>query len=208
MTSAETVAGGETVSGGETVAAGETVTGVRLADRAAIAEVLARYCHAVDHLDWDELATVYHEDATDRHGAYRGSAAGFLEWVKPQFTARFSGTMHAISNVLIDFEGDHAVVRCQVRADHLIKDEYGGGIFQFWGDYDDVFERRGGEWKILHRVVVRRFVNVVPKADTNGGGFTLAPGTGYAEYARSRDDPTYWDPRRIAAACNPTEVLP
>jgi ketosteroid isomerase-like protein len=190
----------------------ETVTATRQADRTAITEVLARYCHAVDHLDWDELATVYHEDATDRHGAYRGSAAGFLEWVKPQFTTRFAGTMHAIGNVLIDFEGDRAVVHCQVKADHLIKDSYGGGIFQFWGDYVDVFERRGGHWKILHRVVVRRFANVVPKADDNGGGFALSAGTGYVEYARTPDDPTYWDPRRIGAECSstrsahPTEV--
>jgi hypothetical protein len=50
-------------------------------------------------------------------------------------------------------------------------------------------------------VVVRRFANVVRKADTNGSGFTLSPGTGYAEYTRTEDDPTYWDPRRIAAEC-------
>jgi ketosteroid isomerase-like protein len=183
--------------------AAPTTPAARLADRAAITEVLARYCHAVDHLDWDELAAVYHEDATDRHGAYRGSAAGFLEWVKPQFTTRFAGTMHAISNVLIDFdpETDRAVVRCQVRADHLIKDEYGGGVFQFWGDYVDVFEQRAGQWKILHRAVVRRFANVLPKADTNGAGFALSAGTGYAEYERTPGDPTYWDAGQIAAAC-------
>ena len=62
----------------------------------------------MDHLDWAELASVYHEDATDRHGAYQGSAAGFLEWVKPQFTARFSATMHSISNVAIDLDGPRA----------------------------------------------------------------------------------------------------
>jgi hypothetical protein len=38
----------------------EPMTAGRLADRAAITDVLARYCHAVDHLDWDELASVYH----------------------------------------------------------------------------------------------------------------------------------------------------
>ena len=179
------------------------MTGGQLADRAAITAVLARYCHAVDHLDWDELASVYHEDATDRHGAYQGSAAGFLEWVRPQFTARFTATMHSVSNVLIDLDGHRALSRCQVRADHLIKDELGGGIFQFWGDYVDVFEQRAGQWKILHRVVVRRFVHVVPPSTTNGGDFTLAPGGGYVEYSRSRDDPTYWDLARIAAACAP-----
>lgn len=179
----------------------ETMTAVRLADRAAITEVLARYCHAVDHLDWDELASVYHVDATDRHGAYRGPAAGFIEWVKPQFTGRFAGSMHAISNVQIDFDGDRARVRCQVRADHLIRDSHGGGVFQFWGDYVDVFEQRVGQWRILHRAVVRRFANLVTKSDSNGGGFTLSAGTGYAEYARSGDDPTYWDQRRIADEC-------
>jgi hypothetical protein len=179
------------------------VTGGQLADMAAITAVLARYCHAVDHLDWDELASVYHEDATDRHGAYQGSATGFLEWVKPQFTARFTATMHSISNVAIDLDGPRALSRCQVRADHLIKDELGGGIFQFWGDYVDVFERRAGHWKILHRVVARRFVNVVPPSASNGGDFTLAPGGGYVEYARTPDDPTYWDLARIAAACAP-----
>jgi SnoaL-like domain len=177
------------------------MTGDRRADRAAIADVLARYCHAVDHLDWDELASVYHEDGTDRHGAYQGSVAGFLEWVKPQFTGRFAATMHSISNVLVDFDGTRAFSQCQVRADHLVKDELGGGIFQFWGSYVDVFEQRGEQWKILHRIVVRRFVNVVPRSMTNGEHFTLAPGGGYVEYSRSRDDPTYWDLARIAASC-------
>jgi len=177
------------------------MTDSAVADRAAITDVLARYCHAVDHLDWDELASVYHEDATDRHGAYQGSVAGFLEWVKPQFTGRFTATMHSISNVLIEFDGTRAFSQCQVRADHLIKPELGGGIFQFWGSYVDVFEQRAGQWKILNRVVVRRFVNVLPGSATNGGDFTLALGPGYVEYSRSPDDPTYWDLDRIAAAC-------
>jgi len=32
----------------------------------------------------------------------------------------------------------------------------------------------------------------------NGTTLTLAPGAGYVEYARSHDDPTYWDLARIA----------
>jgi len=184
----------------------DTETAARLADRAAIIEVLARYCHAVDHLDWDELASVYHPDATDRHGAYQGSVAGFLEWVKPQFTGRFVATMHSIGNVLVTLDGERALSQCQVRADHLIKPELGGGVFQFWGSYVDVFERRDGQWKILHRVVVRRFVNVLPGLADNGGGFTLAAGPGYVEYSRSHEDPTYWDTDRIAAACAPDQT--
>jgi len=179
------------------------MTDTAAADRAAITEVLARYCHAVDHLDWDELAAVYHPDATDRHGAYQGTAAGFLAWVKPQFTERFAATMHSIGNVLITLDGERALSQCQVRADHLIKPELGGGVFQFWGSYVDAFERRDGQWKILHRVVVRRFVNVLPGSAGNGGGFTLAPGPGYVEYSRSPADPTYWDLDRVAAACAP-----
>jgi ketosteroid isomerase-like protein len=175
----------------------------RADDRAAITEVLARYCHAVDHLDWDELASVYHDDATDRHGAYQGTASGFLEWVKPQFTGRFSATMHSIGNVIVDFDGDRARTQCQVRADHLIKDELGGGIFQFWGSYVDVFARRQGQWRIQHRIVVRRFVNVIPGSLDNGGDFVIAPGSGYVDYTRTTDDPTYWDDERIAAACAP-----
>jgi len=179
------------------------MTADRLGDRAAIEQVLYRYCHAVDHLDWDELAGVYHPDATDRHGAYQGSAAGFLDWVKPQFTGRFTATMHSISNVLIDLDGSRAFSQCQVRADHLIKDELGGGIFAFWGSYVDVFEQRDGQWKILHRVVVRRFANVLAPSASNGADFTLAPGGGYVDYARSHQDPSYWDLAAIAAACAP-----
>jgi hypothetical protein len=187
----------------------------RAEDRAAITEVLARYCHAVDHLDWAELASVYHDDATDRHGAFQGTAAEFLEWVKPQFTGRFSATMHSIGNVIIDFDfdgdgafdgdgdGDLARTQCQVRADHLIKDELGGGIFQFWGSYVDVLTRRDGQWRIQHRIVVRRFVNVIARAMDNGAEFVMAPGSGYVDYTRSTDDPTYWGLERIAAACAP-----
>lgn len=50
-----------------------------LFDREAIRECLYRYCRGIDRADEAALRSAYWEDATDCHGAWNGSAAGFID---------------------------------------------------------------------------------------------------------------------------------
>jgi len=44
----------------------------RLADRAAITDVMYRWCRAVDRLDVEGIRGVFHPDAIDNHGPFIG----------------------------------------------------------------------------------------------------------------------------------------
>src|SRR5512139_1040109 len=54
-----------------------------LSDRQQIEELMSRYAHAVDRHDTDLIRQVYHSDATDWHGPFRGNVEGFIAWVNP-----------------------------------------------------------------------------------------------------------------------------
>ena len=72
-----------------------------LADREAIRECLYRYCRGIDRLDEAALRSAYWPDATDRHGPYQGSAAGFIDWA----LAKLQGggrLVHFLGNILIE----------------------------------------------------------------------------------------------------------
>ena len=52
-----------------------------LIDRKEIYEVLVRYCQGVDRGDVELLKSVYHEDAQDDHGMFKGKGVDFAEWI-------------------------------------------------------------------------------------------------------------------------------
>lgn len=125
-----------------------------LLDRVAIEDCLHRYCHAVDRCDADLLRTVYWPDGTDDHGFWAGNAMDFVDFCIPILKSR-GQTLHAISNIIMRIEGDEARVQCYYDAiERVIGKEGGANDVTFLGRYLDVFERRGGEWKIGRRKVV------------------------------------------------------
>src|SRR3546814_5041871 len=76
----------------------------RIADRLQIQEVLYRYCRAIDRIQTDILASVFHPDAIVDKGDDRGSVTDFIAAV----AARHPGVPHAshmVTNMLIDFLG-------------------------------------------------------------------------------------------------------
>lgn len=122
-----------------------------LADREAIRDVIYRYCRGADRCDIELFKSCYWPDATDCHGFFNGKAHAFAEWVIPHL-AEIQGSVHSITNVLIEIEGSRAFVDSQWRAFHVIPVDEERFIFQQGdGHYLDVMEKRDGEWRILHR---------------------------------------------------------
>lgn len=172
----------------------------RLIDREEIRDVLARYCRHVDRRDWEAVRTVYHPDATDDHGDYRGNIDGFIAWVRERH-AQVAQSMHFTGNVLIEFAADDvAIVETYFVAFQTLGPEAGeaarkilsGGSARpdqpiqtsMFGRYLDRMERRGGPWKIARRVLVLEAIRV----DT-GAAPPLKPE--WAQVRRDRDDPIY-----------------
>lgn len=156
----------------------------RLADRLDIQETLHRYARGVDRKDWDLVRSVYHADAHDDHGNYKGDVEGFIENLKKRH-AFIEQSMHIVTNCVIEFDGpDSAVVESyyityqrllpgagQFRLNYLSRepladDEAMQG--QAIGRYVDRFERRDGSWRIAHRIVVFEVYRGTPTVP--GGG--------------------------------------
>lgn len=142
----------------------------RLNDRIEIQELLYRYARGVDRRDWQAVRAVYHSDAFDDHGNYKGDIDGFIESLQTRH-AHIEQSMHVIANCIIEFDTpDSALVESyfityqrimpsagEGRASYLLRealadDEAVQG--QAIGRYVDRVTRRMGEWRIEKRAVV------------------------------------------------------
>jgi hypothetical protein len=151
----------------------------RIADRMQIQDCIYRWCRAVDRLDYEGMRASFHPDAVDRHGAFDGDIDGLVEWIRARHAA-IPFSMHAVSNMLIEFAGpDRALVETYVRTTQRYPAEARAALDQLAGGragsgdgamdlltcsrYVDRFERRDGEWKIALRTLVadwKQFVEV------------------------------------------------
>ncbi|QVQ52779.1 nuclear transport factor 2 family protein [Spiractinospora alimapuensis] len=125
-----------------------------LRDREAIRDVLYRYCRAVDRADTALLKDCYWPDGFDDHGFFGGNAMEFCDYITP-LLRETTATTHAMSNPIIDLDGDTARVESQVDVLHRLQSESGDLIYE-WIQcrYLDEFAKREGEWRILSRAVV------------------------------------------------------
>jgi hypothetical protein len=123
-------------------------------DGAAIREVQTRYAAGLDRRDWDMVRACFTPDA---QASYNGTALqpgvdAIIEYVRA--VARLRSTMHAVSNVVADLDGDTA--QCEtVTVAYLVRDGEDGGsplIIIRGLRYHDRMVRLDGRWLIAHRV--------------------------------------------------------
>jgi len=145
----------------------------RCNDRAAIHDAIHRWARAVDRRDWSLIPSVFHPDAYDDHGMYKGGVDGLLEWLKERHES-IARSMHCICNLWIEFAGaDRALCETYVIAFQQYRSDGPGGLKHIQAAlgaelagsdgtidilmparYVDHFEQRSGEWKIVKRVTV------------------------------------------------------
>jgi hypothetical protein len=161
-----------------------------LAER-AITAVLYRFARAVDRKDIELLASVYHDGATDDHGAFSGSAEEFVRWVRKGWaTGVLVGSNHVVTNVMIDFDrsGEVASVESYFLAHHSWRGADGDLDDFLGGRYLDRFELRDGEWRIAARRCVWDWGRTMPV--TEDAWFRRVRGT-YTWGTSGPDDPSY-----------------
>ena len=63
-------------------------------------------------------------------------------------------SIHAITNTIVDLNGNRAFCESQWSVVHRLK-KPDGDFLDYWhqGRYLDIFEKRGGEWRILCRTI-------------------------------------------------------
>jgi SnoaL-like domain len=132
-----------------------------LLDREAIRDCLYRYCRGIDRADEAALRSSYWPDGTDRHGAYSGSASGFIDWAMSVLPTR-DRNVHQIHNVLIEFRDGGAAVESYFTAYQRQPGDNGTQQWDLKGRYLDWFEKRSGEWRVKDRTVVFDWVEEMP----------------------------------------------
>ncbi|MFT3821950.1 MAG: nuclear transport factor 2 family protein [Rubrivivax sp.] len=160
-----------------------------LLDREAIRDCLYRYCRGIDRCDEEALRSAYWPDATDRHGAYQGSAQGFIDGALEKLKGSRVRMVHRITNLLIELRGDEALVESYFDAIQEEHDAQGRPMeTSLSGRYLDRFERRNDGWRILARTVVYDRMRQLPMTgELTAESFGLRQPTG----AQRPADPLY-----------------
>lgn len=158
-----------------------------LLDREAIREAMARYCRGIDRLDVDLIKSAYHPDAFDDHGPFKGLRDDFVAWVVPFMRREYVSTSHHLTTQSIEVRGD--IGYAETYAVVVQEKHAGEEILQFVANsrYVDRFERRDGDWRIAHRVVVTD----TARTDTVAPWQGTSPISSLTRGRRDHDDPVY-----------------
>ncbi len=133
----------------------------------AIRQAANRYCRGVDRLDAPLMKSAYWPDAVDDHGVFVGNAYEFCDNVVAGHR-RLVASMHCISNHSINVDlaagtgvGEIYNVSYRLRPG----DDGHNQLDTWWGRYVDRYERRDGEWRIIHRICVHEWTKTEPAGD-------------------------------------------
>lgn len=154
----------------------------------AIKHRLLQYCRGIDRCDEELVAGVYHPDATDDHGAFKGLGTEFAAYAIHTLRKYMDATQHSISEPYIQFvDRTTAHVETYVLAVHRRHDDAGVYLERFGGRYVDRFERRNGDWRIADRICIHEW-DAKERVE-----LAWAPGR-FTEGNRDRTDPAYPPP--------------
>ena len=142
---------------------GSTPSPSETADRLAILEILALHSRGLDRCDGTTLSDCYWPEAEVDYGSYKGPAQPFAQLVTQVLAEQYELTRHGLGNSLIELSGDSARCETCVSAGHLLQG--GAEDLHFYGRYLDQLEKRGSQWKILHRQVVMDWSKRLPVVD-------------------------------------------
>ena len=135
----------------------------QIRDQFAITRVIHQVARALDRRDKPLLQACFWPDATDDHGVFSGNALDFVDWVMGRDPEPYVRTQHNITNLLVDLTGDRAAGEAYFIAYHRMAAEATDVIVA--GRYLDRFERRAGEWRIVHRHAVYEWTTHAPASD-------------------------------------------
>jgi len=129
-------------------------------DRQEIGDVLIRYATAIDGRDWNLLRGCFTADCAVDYGPV-GSWSGVEELVTFMVAAHAGAghTLHRVTNVVAEVDGDDATARAYV--DALIMNPDGSGGVTAAGSYADRLVRTADGWQIATRTFTpARFASV------------------------------------------------
>lgn len=141
-------------------------------DRQAIADLIYRYCRAMDRIDVALGYSIWHEDGLADYGDdFQGRGRDFIDHVCAQHRRTLCHS-HQISNILIELDGERAGSESYVAASLRVMAGAQLKQISVWGRYIDRWSRRDGVWGIDKRIAIRDFDetrDVAPLSTNNVG---------------------------------------
>lgn len=132
-----------------------------LFEREQIRETIYRVSRAMDRADEALFRSCYQEDAWDDHGYFKGPVSEF----RPGSIFRPPNVLsvnHFMGNILIELAGDVATAESYYLANQRAESDGKLVDTSFGGRYVDRFEKRGGVWKIAHRMTIFDWTRIDP----------------------------------------------
>lgn len=137
-----------------------------LSDRMEIEQVIYRYCRGIDRGDREMIRSVYHPDARDDHGTFKGAGIEFADLIVDSMDQQTMAAQHHITNIYIELHGNRAHVESYFLAFHPTGTGSAETLARMGGRYLDLFEKREGKWLIADRKVVSDWTRTSMSGDT------------------------------------------
>jgi hypothetical protein len=121
--------------------------------REAIRNCVARMARGEDRRDATLISGAFWPDGRADYGVFEGSFAEYLAWVVPGAEA-IHNTQHVLGQSFIELDGDTAKAETHVISYHRV--DMGSEVRDtcIGGRYLDTMDKRGGEWRIVHRLML------------------------------------------------------
>ena len=127
----------------------------RLAAEAEITRLLHTYAHAVDRGDLEVVRSCYWDDGRDTHPEFSGTVDEYVAWLRQVLPAVQTMT-HQMTTVLIDLDAGGSEATSVAYCLNMLVTAGPVQTLQAL-QYTDRLVRRAGEWRVLDRVVDRRW---------------------------------------------------
>ena len=141
-------------------------------DKVAITDLLIRCANALDSRDWPTFRLVFAADCELDFGSF-GRWRGAEDVTKSMKAAheRMGPTLHRITNVAVEVDGDRATAHSYIDA-VLMNSDRGGGLNAI-GLYDDHLVRTPDGWRISERtftlVTMHPLLNKAARREASDG---------------------------------------
>jgi hypothetical protein len=124
-----------------------------LLDRDRIRSCIVRLARGEDRRDAALITASYWPDSITDYGVFKGTFAEYLAWVVPGAPA-IPVTQHVLGQSYFEVKGTTAKVETQVVSYHRIDMGTEHRDTVIGGRYLDVFDKRGGDWRIAARTML------------------------------------------------------
>jgi ketosteroid isomerase-like protein len=138
-----------------------------ISDRLEIEDLIARYCHAIDHLELDKLDAIFTEDAVIDYTAFGAPRAGLAEM--KVFLADVLGAhvsyYHLAATSTIAIDGDTARCHTICHNPMVLRRDGRPDLLYYCGLwYHDELVRTADGWRIAGRVEEKCYMATMPDA--------------------------------------------